>query len=101
MQNKPLESVLEKKCVKYANKNKCLLKKMSSGEWVGFPDRTLFTKSGRIVFFEFKRKGYSPRKIQLKVHRELKRFGQEVHVVDDFEDFVKILDGILDEEIVT
>ncbi len=91
----PLESKLEKDCIEFANANRCLFKKLQGVGWNGFPDRTLLVPGGGIYFFELKRKGKKPRPDQLNVHRELKRYGQSVFVVDDIEDFKKIVIGIL------
>ena len=48
---------------------------------VGWNDRMVLAPWGIAIFFEFKREGEGPTKIQHARHRELRRMGFETHVV--------------------
>ena len=49
----------------------------------GVPDRILLIEGGRVVFFELKRKGEKPRKLQEFIHTQLRGFGFPVYVFDN------------------
>ena len=87
----PLESYIEKKVCAHATKTGWLVRKL---EWVGrhgAPDR-FFAKGGRIVLIEFKRRGKKPTEHQSKEIDRLREVGVEVHVADNIEDGIAILD---------
>lgn len=58
----------------------------------GLPDQLFFgtRKNKKIVFFvEFKDLGEKPKKYQTHIHKQIKRSGVNVYVVDNEEDFYK------------
>lgn len=48
----------------------------------GLPDRLVLMPGGRVAFAEVKTTGKKPTKIQLHIHRRLKRLGFTVVVID-------------------
>lgn len=57
----------------------------------GIPDRIILLPGGRVFFAETKCKGKKPRKLQLLVHRKLRRMGFVVEVIDNNEQTKQIL----------
>jgi hypothetical protein len=57
----------------------------------GWPDRVFFWEGGNVLFVEFKRPGEEPRKMQLYVHRILRKMGFEVQVHDDVDTAVEFI----------
>lgn len=53
--------------------------------FAGFPDRIVLGPKATIVFVELKATGKSPRKLQARVHKQLRRFGFRVEVIDSRE----------------
>lgn len=60
----------------------------------GVPDRIILMPMGRIAFVEVKAPRETPRKIQLKRHRQLRSLGFRVYVLDNPEQIGGILDEI-------
>lgn len=60
----------------------------------GVPDRIILMPKGVIAFVEVKAPGETPRKIQLKRHRQLRALGFRVYVLDNPEQIGGILDEI-------
>lgn len=56
----------------------------------GWPDR-MFYKDGAVLFVEFKAPGAKPRLLQLHIHRILRKHKFRVEVIDNVEDFLKVL----------
>lgn len=53
--------------------------------FAGFPDRIVLLPYGRIVFVELKAPGKKPRKLQAKIHKQLRDLGFTVDVIDSKE----------------
>lgn len=68
--------------------------KFTSPGTAGVPDRIILMPMGRIAFVEVKAPGETPRKIQLKRHRQLRALGFRVYVLDNPEQIGGILDAI-------
>lgn len=58
-------------CLKYTNAN-----------MAGYPDRLVCLPGGRTVWVELKSRGEKPRLLQLMRHKELRRLGFDVRVLD-------------------
>lgn len=85
------EKYLERKICEHAKKTGWLNRKLS---WIGrhgAPDR-FFAKDGRIVLMELKRPGGRPTDNQTKEIGLLLGAGVEVHLVDDIDVGIGILD---------
>lgn len=67
-----------------------LLKLYVPGE-NGIPDRLMLMPGGRAAFIELKAPGEKPRKLQEYYHRQLRRDGFDVHVVDDIYQAEKVV----------
>ena len=63
----------------------------------GVPDRIALFKGGRCVFFELKRPGGSPRKLQIHILKTLQKFGFPCHVFDTADGAIKCLEEYLNE----
>lgn len=59
-------------CLKYSNAN-----------IVGYPDRVVCLRGGKVVWVELKSKGRKPTKIQTIRQNELVSLGHEVHTIDN------------------
>ena len=77
------ERKLEAQLVKLARREGWLCRKL---RWIGrngAPDRLVISPTGQVRFLELKSPGKKSSAVQLIEHRELVRFHQLVHVVDD------------------
>ncbi len=83
------ESALEAKCCEYADKTYAV-KNIKIKDKAGWPDR-LFFKARQHFFVEFKREGEKPRLLQKHIHEQLSTWGEEVYVIDNFEEFKQIV----------
>lgn len=68
--------------------------KFTSPGMDGMPDRLVLLPHGRFCFVEVKAPGEKPRPLQMHRHRQLRRLGFMVFVIDDIEQIEGILDGI-------
>ena len=84
------ESSLERKCNKIAKEKGILNYKLGQQ---GVPDR-LYVGQDLVFFVEFKVKGAKPRLLQEVRIEELKSKNMKVFVVDELEQFIKILGGL-------
>ena len=64
----------------------------------GVPDRIILMPKGVIAFVEVKAPGETPRKIQLKRHRQLRALGFRVYVLDNSADIQKIIEEVMPDE---
>lgn len=87
------ERDVEKQLVDEVKKRGGLCEKWVSGS-VGWPDRIVILSDGKVGFVEVKKPGEKPRPIQVHRHKQLKKLGMEVYVLDDPEKIGGILDGI-------
>lgn len=85
-----LEKQIEKKCCDLAKKQGYQVRKLQYIGHAGAPDR-FFYKSGHSFFVEFKTKKGVVSKIQEYEINLLKNSGLEVYIINDFEDFKKII----------
>ena len=97
MKNKQLERELEKqleeKCCEYARQKGIVAVKLENVGMVGIPDRMFIKEGGKTLFVEFK----SPNGKGVVSNEQkfwLKYLGDAGHVIDDFEDFIKLIDSI-------
>lgn len=60
----------------------------------GMPDRLILLPGGRLAFAELKAPGKKPRPLQLARHRQLRRLGFTVYVIDEEEQIGGVLDEI-------
>lgn len=84
------EFSLEDDCVKYAQEKGFLVRKVAYVGRRRAPDRW-FLRHGRWTIVEFKAEGEDATLAQAREHRKLREHGQEVYVIDNFEEFVRVL----------
>ena len=87
------ERDVEKKLIDEVKKRGGLCEKWTSGT-VGWPDRIIILPDGKIAFAEQKAPGERPRPIQLHRHKQLRRLGMAVYVIDHPDKIGGILDEI-------
>lgn len=58
----------------------------------GFPDRICLLPGGKIFFVELKSKGKTPEPLQLAIHRQIRKLGFKVFVIDSEEQLLTLLD---------
>ena len=68
--------------------------KFTSPGMDGMPDRLVLLPHGRFCFVEVKAPGEKPRPLQVHRHKQLRRLGFKVYVLDGPEQIEGILDGI-------
>jgi len=85
------EKDLEKKLVKDVKAMGGLAIKWLPFLVAGLPDRIVLLSGGRILFVEVKGTGKPTRKIQLTIHKKLRKLGFRVEVVDTSEQITKLL----------
>lgn len=83
------ESGIQGDVAKYARKQGVLARKLGFGE--GWPD-FMFLYKGRVMFIEFKKPGEKPEPLQLHMHGLLRLAKFDVHVVDDVDTGVSLID---------
>lgn len=84
------EGYIEKKCRDIAKKNGYEVRKIKFIQCNGCPDRFFF-KKGRFFFVEFKNENGKLSELQKKQIQLLTDAGIEVFVIDNIEDFKKII----------
>ena len=85
------EIVVEETSVELAESRGWYVKKMQFIGVRGCPDRWMFRR-GRVLMVEFKKRGHQLDGHQVRRRAELGNAGFKVHVIDCFEDFVRLLD---------
>ena len=68
--------------------------KVTAPGFDGVPDRLALLPGGRMAFVEVKAKGKKPRPLQLSRHRQLRRLGFKVYVLDDESQIGGMIDEI-------
>jgi len=58
----------------------------------GIPDRLLLLPGGRVVFVELKTTKEKPRKIQLVIHRKLRKLGFRVEIIDTTAQIIALIE---------
>ncbi len=85
MSSKPLEKVIEKTVVRYAQSRGCIVRKLNGMGARSWPDRMFLGPHGRVLFIEFKREGGEATKLQHHFHTQMSILGHLVAVIDDVE----------------
>ena len=88
------EKTIEAALVKEVKRRGGICPKFTSPGMDGMPDRLVLLPHGRFCFVEVKAPGEKPRPLQVHRHKQLKRLGFKVYVLDGFEQIEGILDGI-------
>jgi hypothetical protein len=92
------EAQLEAACCVYVKRRGGLCKKLSTpGSFgtTGWPDRLFLLAPGITVFVEFKMPGNKVTEIQATRIAEIKARGHYVHVCDNYEAFVEIIESYI------
>ena len=94
MTSRKLERAIEQQCVSYATTRGIQNAKLDKAKrhW---PDRVFFCLRAVLLIVEFKRPGERARPGQKAVHRKLEALGFRVYVLDNFDDFKRVLDDVL------
>ena len=90
------EIVIEEAVIEVFEKRGWYQRKVVFAGVKGSPDRWLLRK-GMWVLIEFKRPGEHPDGNQARRHRELREHGQEVYVVDNLADGLKLCYAMTEE----
>ena len=88
-----LERTIENNVCKWVKKHGGLAIKLSPVSTSGLPDRMFLLPRGVVCFIEFKAPGEKPTPIQRYFHRTFADLGFPVHVADNYDDAIKILDA--------
>ena len=86
------EAQIEKYVVEYAINLGCYVRKFSSPNHRGVPDRLFLSPSGVVFFIEFKAPGKVPTALQLKEMNLINNRQGNAHWVDSATDGKKIVD---------
>ena len=87
------EKQIEQELVREVKRRGGFCEKWNSGT-AGWPDRIILLHDGKIGFVEVKAPGKVPRKLQLHRHKQLRRLGFHVYVLDETEQIGGIIDDI-------
>jgi len=93
MKNKQLERELEERCTGYAREKGLVSVKLENVGMAGIPDRLIIGQGGKTLFIEFKTPNKSGR-LSEEQKFWLKYLGGAGHVIDDFDDFIKLIDSV-------
>jgi hypothetical protein len=88
-----LESKIEAAVCEYAKTKGFLVYKFTSPNRAAVPDRLFITPSGTTWFCEFKATGKKPTPQQEREHTRLRGNNAAVHVVDNIEMGIQIIDN--------
>ncbi len=88
------EKQIEQKLVQAVRKRDGICPKLVSPGFDGMPDRLVLLPGGRLAFAELKASGKKPRPLQLARHRQLRKLGFAVYVIDGTEEIGGVLDEI-------
>lgn len=94
-----LERVIEKRCDKYAKGLGWTSRKMNGLGFRNWCDRLYVPPeqrgrmcgARRVLWVEFKKVGEQPTEAQADHHDEMRRRGQDVHVIDNLDDFKRLI----------
>ncbi len=89
-----LEKTIEQDLVKQVKKRGGICPKWVSPSFAGVPDRLVFLPDGKFGMVEVKRPKSKPRALQVSRHKQLKRLGFTVYVLDGLEQIGGMLDAI-------
>jgi hypothetical protein len=89
-----LEKQIEHKLLTETRKRAGLCLKFISPGWNGVPDRIVLLPGGKIGFVEVKKSGENPRTLQLRRHKQIRKLGFQVFILDDPGDIGGLLDAI-------
>ena len=89
-----IEKNIEAALVRATRNRGGMCPKFTSPGMDGMPDRLVLLPGGHIGFIEVKAPGEKPRPLQAYRHRQLRRLGIKVYVLDGLEQIGGILDGI-------
>ncbi len=96
---RPLESEIEKYLtdkLKAFGRRRVTVWKFTVPAVRGVPDRIILIKPGQLLFAELKRPGGKPRKLQVKIIKDLRAMGFEVYVVDSYESADQLVEIVRD-----
>lgn len=79
------EKYLERRLVKECEARGCLCLKYYNPQMVGYPDRIILLPRGLVVWAEVKSRGCRPTVMQQYRHKQLRRLGHEVFIIDSVE----------------
>lgn len=88
------EKAIEASLVGEVKRRGGMCPKFTSPGMGGMPDRLVLLPHGRFCFVEVKAPGEKPRPLQVHRHKQLRRLGFKVYVLDGPEQIEGILDGI-------
>ena len=88
------EKVIEQKLVSEVKKHGGICPKWVSPGFDGMPDRIALLPDGKFGFVEVKAPGKKPRALQLARHKQLRKLGFKVFVLDDAGKIGEVLNAI-------
>ena len=88
------EKKIEAKLAEEVRLHGGLAPKFTSPGFDGMPDRIVLMPGGHMAFVEVKAPGEKPRPLQAYRHKQIRRLGIKVYVLDGPEQIEGILDGI-------
>ena len=88
------EKEIEQKLVQAVQRRDGICPKFVAPGYGGMPDRLILLPGGRLAFAELKAPGKKPRALQLARHRQLRKLGFAVYVIDETEQIGGVLDEI-------
>lgn len=88
------EKEIEKKLILEVKKRGGICPKWVSPGFDGIPDRIVLLPNMKIGFVEVKAPGEKPRPLQIARHKQLRKLGFQVHILDDEKQIGTVLNEI-------
>jgi hypothetical protein len=85
------ERYIESRLVKAVKEQGGICPKFVSPGLDGMPDRLILLPNGRAAFAEVKAPGKTPSVLQLKRHKQLRKLGFKVFVIDDMSQIEEVI----------
>jgi hypothetical protein len=87
------EKQIENRVVFYAKNKGWIVIKLNPQWHRGLPDRMFILPGGKTVFMEMKKPGGKPSPLQKYFISWMKDLGHEAHILDNYDDAIRILDS--------
>jgi hypothetical protein len=86
-----LEKEIENHVVKFAKRNKCMVRKMNGTGFRAWPDRLFIMPNGKQCWIEFKAPGKGATPAQTELHQWLASLQQLVYVINNREQGTELI----------
>ncbi len=93
-----LESKVQREAIVYASSKGCMTLKLNVLGRRGWPDTLFLYPVERMLLVEFKREGLKASKLQAFIHKQIRKYGFKVEVIDNLVDARAAIDRLTSEK---